>query len=281
MVEGFCLLRRRYIIWPKRYAKWNQLCIFVEDRRRLGIVKSENCVLDLPLLSALRIFVKKNKAMKVLVDERIREICPDVKIGLIRAKVRNSETSEELWQEIKKASRRIHDSYELLWINKRPAIAATRQLYKRLGKDPNRYRVSSEALCRRVVKGMDIYRISTLVDLINLVSMGCGYSIGGFDADKIVGDTVTFGVGEAGEKFEGIGRGLLNIEGLPVYRDAVGGIGSPTSDEERTKITMETTHLHMQINAFGEEMPMDDTLRWSVSLLEKYASATDIEVTVF
>lgn len=219
--------------------------------------------------------------MKVLVDERIREICPEVKIGLIRAKVHNSETSEELWQEIKDASRKIHDSYELLWINKRPAIAATRQLYKRLGKDPNRYRVSSEALCRRVVKGMDLYRISTLVDLINLVSMGSGYSIGGFDADKIVGGTVTFGVGEAGEKFEGIGRGLLNIEGLPVYRDEVGGIGSPTSDEERTKITMETTHLHMQINAFGEEMPMDDTLRWSVSLLEKYASATDIEITVF
>ena len=150
-----------------------------------------------------------------------------------------------------------------------------------MGKDPNRYRVSSEALCRRVVKGMDLYRINTLVDLINLVSMCSGYSIGGFDADKIVGDMVTLGVGRHDEKFEGIGRGLLNVEGLPLYRDAVGGIGSPTSDEERTKITMSTVRLQMQINAFGEEMPLADTIDWSVSLLEKYASAKNLQIDIF
>ena len=204
-----------------------------------------------------------------------------MKIGLIRADVVNSETSDELWTEIEEASRRIRESYELSWINKRPAIVANRNLYKRMGKDPNRYRVSSEALCRRVVKGMDLYRINTLVDLINLVSMCSGYSIGGFDADKIVGDMVTLGVGRHDEKFEGIGRGLLNVEGLPLYRDAVGGIGSPTSDEERTKITMSTVRLQMQINAFGEEMPLADTIDWSVSLLEKYASAKNLQIDIF
>lgn len=219
--------------------------------------------------------------MKIVIEDKIREICPAVRIGVVRAKVENSPTGDALWHEIEEASTRIRDSYELLWINKRPAVAATRNLYRRLGKDPNRYRVSSEALCRRVVKGMDLYRINTLVDLINLVSMGCGYSIGGFDADKIAGDTVTLGVGEQDEKFEGIGRGLLNIEGLPVYRDAAGGIGSPTSDEERTKITLETTHVQIQINAFGEEMPMDDTIRWTIDLLEKYAGAKDVEVQIF
>lgn len=219
--------------------------------------------------------------MKITVEDRIREICPAMQIALIRAKVINTPTSDELWSEISEASQRIRDSYELSWINKRPAIVATRNLYKRLGKDPNRYRVSSEALCRRVVKGMELYRIDTLVDLINLISMGSGYAIGGFDADKIQGDEVRLGVGEAGEKFEGIGRGLLNIEGLPVYRDAVGGIGSPTSDEERTKITLQTTRLQMQINAFGEEMPLTDTVKWTVELLEKYAQATEFEIEIF
>lgn len=219
--------------------------------------------------------------MKITVEDRIREICPAMQIALIRAKVINIPTSDELWSEISEASQRIRDSYELSWINKRPAIVATRNLYKRLGKDPNRYRVSSEALCRRVVKGMELYRIDTLVDLINLISMGSGYAIGGFDADKIQGDEVRLGVGEAGEKFEGIGRGLLNIEGLPVYRDAVGGIGSPTSDEERTKITLQTTRLQMQINAFGEEMPLTDTVKWTVGLLEKYAQATEFEIEIF
>ena len=219
--------------------------------------------------------------MQVIIEQEIREACPDVKIGLIRADVVNSETPDELWTEIEEASKRIRESYELSWINKRPAIVANRNLYKRMGKDPNRYRVSSEALCRRVVKGMSLYRINALVDLINLVSMCSGYSIGGFDADKIVGDTVTLGVGRSGEKFEGIGRGLLNVEGLPLYRDAAGGIGSPTSDEERTKITLETTRLQMQINAFGEEMPLDDTIEWSVSLLEKYTSAKNVQIDIF
>lgn len=219
--------------------------------------------------------------MQVIIEQEIREACPDVKIGLIRADVVNSETPDELWTEIEEASKRIRDSYELSWINKRPAIVANRNLYKRMGKDPNRYRVSSEALCRRVVKGLELYRINALVDLINLVSMCSGYSIGGFDADKIVGDTVTLGVGRSGEKFEGIGRGLLNVEGLPLYRDSAGGIGSPTSDEERTKITLETTRLQMQINAFGEEMPLDDTIEWSVSLLEKYTSAKNVQIDIF
>ena len=219
--------------------------------------------------------------MKIEIEQEIKDACPDMKIGLIRADVVNSETSDELWTEIEEASRRIRESYQLSWINKRPAIVANRNLYKRMGKDPNRYRVSSEALCRRVVKGMDLYRINTLVDLINLVSMCSGYSIGGFDADKIVGDMVTLGVGRHDEKFEGIGRGLLNVEGLPLYRDAVGGIGSPTSDEERTKITMSTVRLQMQINAFGEEMPLADTIDWSVSLLEKYASAENVQIDIF
>ena len=219
--------------------------------------------------------------MKIIIEDRIKEACPDVRIGLIRAKVVNSEFSEELNKEIESLSEKIKSSYELLWINKRPAIAATRQLYKKLGKDPNRYRVSSEALCRRIVKGMGIYQINVLVDLINLISIGSGYAIGGFDADKIQGDSVMLSVGTADDKFEGIGRGILNVEGLPLYRDAIGGIGSPTSDEERTKIELKTTHLQMQINAFDEEMPLEDTIEWSVSLLKKYVCATDFEIEIF
>lgn len=219
--------------------------------------------------------------MRIIVEDRIKQYSPGLQIGLIRANVVNSETSEQLWEELQTACQRISDSYELSWINKRPAIAATRELYKRCGKDPNRYRVSSEALCRRIVKGLGIYRINTLVDLINLVSIGSGYAIGGFDADKISGDSVTLGIGEADELFEGIGRGLLNVDGLPLYRDELGGIGSPTSDVERTKITLETTKLQMQINAFGEEMPLRDTIEWSVELLEKYANANNFEIEIF
>lgn len=80
-----------------------------------------------------------------------------------------------------------------------------------------RYRLSSEALMRRVVKGMELYHINNIVDLVNLVSLESGMSIGGYDADKIAGSAI-LSIGEKkGEPYEAIGRGELNIAGLPVF----------------------------------------------------------------
>ena len=88
------------------------------------------------------------------------------------------------------------------------------------------------------------------------------------------------GVGKEGEIFRGIGRGVLNIEGLPVYRDDKGGIGTPTSDEERTKITLDTKNLFVIINAYGEEMPLDETIALTTGLLRQYASAENIRTDI-
>lgn len=214
--------------------------------------------------------------MKVSISSLVSEACPGLRACIIKATVVNSETGDELWNELQAEATRIATTYATDTLSKRPAIAGTRQAYKTFGKDPARYRVSSEALCRRAIRGLDLYRINTLVDLINVVSMHSGYSIGGFDADRIEGD-MTLGVGTADDVFHGIGRGLLNIEGMPVYRDNVGGVGTPTSDEERTKITMETTNLLITINAYAPEMPLEECLQWTIELLGKYAQATNVE----
>jgi DNA/RNA-binding domain of Phe-tRNA-synthetase-like protein len=214
--------------------------------------------------------------MKVSISSLVAEACPGLQAGIIKATVVNSETSDALWDELQAEATRIATTYATDTLSKRPAIAGTRQAYKTFGKDPARYRVSSEALCRRAIRGLDLYRINTLVDLINVVSMRSGYSIGGFDADRIEGD-MTLGVGTADDLFHGIGRGVLNIEGMPVYRDNVGGVGTPTSDNERTKITMDTTQLLITINAYATEMPLEECMQWTIDLLEKYAQATNIE----
>lgn len=214
--------------------------------------------------------------MKVSISPLVAEACSELQSGIIKARVVNTPTSDELWEELQAEVARIAGQYSTETLSKRPAIAGTRRAYKTFGKDPARYRVSSEALCRRAIRNLDLYRINTLVDLINVVSMRSGYSIGGFDADRIEGD-MTLGVGTADDVFHGIGRGLLNIEGMPVYRDNVGGVGTPTSDEERTKITIDTTHLLITINAYAAEMPLQECIEWTISLLEKYAQATDIE----
>lgn len=219
--------------------------------------------------------------MEIIIEPIIRQAAPGLKVVTIEADVDNSPTPQALIDELQAAAEKIKSTYELSMINKRPAVAATRKAYKALGKEPNRYRPSSEALCRRIVKDMGLYYINSLVDLINVVSIASGYSIGGFDVDKISGDTLTLGAGKEGEDFEGIGRGALNIASMPVYRDMTGGVGTPTSDNERTKLDLTTKRLLMCINIYGEEMPAEETVELSKSLLKKYCNATNLQVKIY
>ena len=136
-------------------------------------------------------------------------------------------------------------------------------------------------MCRRILRGIPLYQIDTLVDLINLVSIRYGYSIGGFDADKFEGDTLTLGIGKAGEPYEGIGRGTLNIEGMPVYRDAIGGVGTPTSDNERTKLGLETTRLLTIINGYSGKEGLREAADYMVELIKEFASAENVELIEF
>ena len=217
--------------------------------------------------------------IQIELSSEIKTACPELTVLAIACRVKNSPSDGALWQEIAAEEAAVKAACRLEEVNKWTPIKATRTAYKRLGKDPNRYRPSAEALRRRILRELPLSRIDTLVDLINLVSIRTGYSIGGFDADKIEG-ALTLGVGREGERYEGIGRGLLNIAGLPVYRDQVGGIGTPTSDEERTKISLETTSLLMIINGYSGSEGLKEAGDYALDLLRRYASAENVEVSV-
>ena len=217
--------------------------------------------------------------IQIELSTEIKTACPELTVLAIACRVKNSPSDGALWQEIAAEEAAVKAACRLEEVNKWAPIKATRTAYKRLGKDPNRYRPSAEALRRRILRELPLYRIDTLVDLINLVSIRTGYSIGGFDADTIEG-ALTLGVGREGERYEGIGRGLLNIAGLPVYRDQVGGIGTPTSDEERTKISLETTSLLMIINGYSGSEGLKEAGDYALDLLRRYASAENVEVSV-
>jgi len=212
--------------------------------------------------------------MKIIVSQEIETICPGFVGACVEAEVVNTPYSEGLWQEIHALGEQLRSSLTTESLKKLSGIAATRRIYKACGKDPSRYRPASEALIRRMLQGKELYQIDTLVDLINLASIKFGYSIGGFDANKFVGDTLTLGIGKTGEPYEGIGRGMLNIEGLPVYRDAVGGVGTPTSDNERTKITLSTTRLCVLINGYdGNETQVRANADYILHLLRYYCQS--------
>ena len=133
-----------------------------------------------------------------------------------------------------------------------------------------------------MLQGKKLYQIDTLVDLINLASIKYGYSIGGFDGDKFDGDTLTLGVGREGEPYEGIGRGMLNIAGLPVYRDHTGGVGTPTSDNERTKMGLQTRHLVALVNGYdGNEQTVRATAELIIELVNRFCKGQNAKYFIY
>lgn len=224
----------------------------------------------------------KDTVLKFSVSDEIRKLCPDyVGAAVICREVVNSVSNHDLWEQIDDCVLTYREFNTLEDIKRNPAIRATREAYKRCGKDPNRYRPSAEALCRRIVRELPLHRIDTLVDVINLISVRTGYSIGGFDIHKIADETLTLGIGRAGESFNAIGRGQLNIEGLPVFRDAIGGVGTPTSDEERTKLDLNTTGLLAIVNGYNGKDGLPEAAESMVRLLKQYALAQNIEILYF
>lgn len=220
--------------------------------------------------------------MKVLVSQEIETVCPGFVGAAVEADATNSAHSDALWAEIDARCAEFRLKLTTESLKQIPSIEATRRVYRACGKDPSRYRPSGEALVRRVLQGKQLYQIDTLVDLVNLASMAYGYSIGGFDADKFCGDTLTLGVGREGEPYEGIGRGQLNIAGLPVYRDAKGGVGTPTSDNERTKMTLETTHILFLVNGYdGNRSNVEACAAYLQELLRRYAGSDGGTLTLY
>ncbi len=212
--------------------------------------------------------------MNIIVSEDIAKVCPSFVGACLEAEVTNSPYAEGLWQEINTQGEHYRQTLTTESLKEMPAIAATRRVYRACGKDPSRYRPSSEALIRRMLQGKQLYQIDTIVDLCNLASIIYGYSIGAFDAGKFVGDTLTLGIGREGEPYEGIGRGMINIAGLPVYRDAVGGVGTPTSDNERTKVGLQTRRLLMLVNGYdGCEKRVRATAELMQRLLRNYCAS--------
>ena len=212
--------------------------------------------------------------MEIIVSNEIENVCPNFIGACVEAKVKNSQYCQDLWNEINTLGDEFKNKLTIETLKEISGIAATRRIYRICGKDPSRYRPAAEALIRRILQGKTLYQIDTLVDLINLASMKYGYSLGGFDADKIVGNTLELGVGKEGEPYEGIGRGMINIQGLPVYRDGIGGVGTPTSDNERTKITINTNHLLVLINGYdGNEALVRQNAEFVQQLIKRFCES--------
>ncbi len=216
-----------------------------------------------------------NTQRTIVIEDDFAKKVEGYRALLFEANVKNSETSESLKSTLDSLAEEIAKKYKIEEINKIPCIRSTREAYKACGKDPNRYRPSQEQLMRRIVRGLGLYNVNTLVDAGNIISLKTGCSVGCFDADKIEGDVLSLGIGKKDEPYIGIGRGNLNIEGLPVFRDAVGGIGTPTSDNDRTKLSLSTSRLLVTVHLFNPETSTEDIVKLVTDTFSEFGEATD------
>lgn len=214
--------------------------------------------------------------MKITLAPELRAKCPNAALGCVTAHVQAPASPAGLVEELRACERHILNLPEPRAVLESPQILATRAGYKALGKDPARYRGSAEALLRRIIAGKGLPQINTVVDIINVVSIESRLPIGLYDLAHVSGDIV-FRAGRAGETYKGIGKYDLNLEGLPVFCDAVGPHGSPTSDSERTMVTGATTHVLAIIISFGGKDALPRWTQRTGELFAQYANGLQIE----
>ena len=204
---------------------------------------------------------------------------PEIQLGCFSCTTRIKPSDNNIKLLSKEIISQIQSELTIEKISQIPTIKSTKDGYRKLGKDPSRYRPSAEALTRRIVNGKDLYWINNIVDLLNLISLESGFSIGGYDLDKIDGN-VEFGIGNEHEPYNAIGRGELNIESLPIFRDEQGAFGSPTSDTTRTMVTDTTNNFLMVIIDFDQHKRLADTLNRSVELYLQFGDVSSIETRI-
>ncbi len=210
---------------------------------------------------------------KILVTKSLLQYLPNYTVIALQMNVK-VESSAIIEKEIQKYEQDIQNKYNLEDVLLLPYIKEGRDGYKKLGKDPSRYRLACESLLRRLVKGNGLYRINNVVDAGNILSIELCRSIAVLDNQKIVGDII-YRLGTKDDDYYGIGRGKINIENIPVYVDDISPFGSTTSDTERTQITNDTKEILLLINCFQNTNILENKNK-AIEIFKKYAYANNI-----
>ncbi len=214
--------------------------------------------------------------IEIRIAAELKAKCPKAALGCVEAALETGATPPGLDEALRSCAGKIAKLPEPRAVLESSAILATRAGYKALGKDPARYRGSAEALLRRLIAGKGMPRINNVVDVINLVSVESRLPVGLYDLAHVEG-AIEFRAGRAGETYKGIGKYDLNLEELPLFADAQGPHGSPTSDSERTMVTEATKHVLAIIVSFGGLSPLDNAAKRMKELFETFCAAENVE----
>lgn len=214
---------------------------------------------------------------EVTIDESLFETYSDIRLGLIRFDVEVKSSDEKFWRYMDtEVLPQVREAVEDRQWSEIPGIRGSRAAYKAFGRNPGRYRVSSEALLRRVRRGDELYHINSVVDVNNLLSVRSGLSVGSYDIEKING-AVKLRKALPGEGYTGIGKEFLDMENMLVLSDDDGIFGSSMSDSTRAMVTENTKSVLVVIYCFENDIDLASLLDEGKAAFERFAAAENTE----
>lgn len=166
-----------------------------------------------------------------------------------------------------------------------PIFRSYRDLYWSFGMDPTKLRVSSEAVLRRILKGMNLWRISDIVDIVNLASAYHKIPIGLIDASKLKGD-LHVRTAFKGEVFQRIGGKVIMCRGREIVvadEEKIVCFGYATHDSERTMITKDSSRVLVLLYG-SDAVPstiMDDALKITNDMIDQWLDCKVSEPIIF
>jgi len=176
-------------------------------------------------------------------SETIKNKIQSLQFGLVEAiDVEIKQTDDGFEDELIGLTIELKEKFANIAPSEDAVVSAIRRMYRDVGWEPTKYRPSSEALVRRLLKGKGLYRINNLVDYGNVVSARFHIPMGLYDLDKVQGD-IFIDTGKDGESYEGISKPQIRATGKIILRDDRGVFGNPTADSLRTSIQPETSHV--------------------------------------
>jgi DNA/RNA-binding domain of Phe-tRNA-synthetase-like protein len=212
------------------------------------------------------------KIMEIKIDSSISSIIPDFKIGIIQYHdILVGDSPQMLKGRLQLFQESIFFELQDKDVKEIAGVSEWRGIFKRTGKDPNRYRHSAEALFRRVKKQNYLSTINSAIDLNNFFSLQYQVPIGIYDLDKLNGNTIELRVGKSGETYPGLNGRENSLENLIVSADEDSPFGSPFVDSNRAPVGNGTTHA-VQIIFLKPSLSSEEGEKLTKSLMDMFIS---------
>ncbi|MCL1630749.1 phenylalanine--tRNA ligase beta subunit-related protein [Sporolactobacillus sp. CPB3-1] len=204
--------------------------------------------------------------LDVTLSSQLKSAVPDFKIGVMfYSSIVIGKLPALIGDRLPVYYNNVQMSFDTQPISAISGIQEWRQIFKKVGTDPSRYRPSQEALLRKIKKDGTPHFVHSAVDLINFFSVQYSIPMGIYDAEQLDG-AIQVRIGTETDQYDGLNGRLMHMNQKIISADRNGAFGSPIVDSKRTCVTPQTTQA-LQLAYVRPSMDSGEAQR----LIEKMA----------